>query len=206
MQSIILSMLAVLICISVHESSHAFAAYLLGDKTAHSRGRMTLNPISHIDPIGFIALAFFGFGWAKPVPVDYRNLKKPKRDLALISFAGPLSNILLSIVMFSLIVIFYQFNSLYLTAISQFLYITATMSVGLAVFNLIPIPPLDGSKIVIPFMPQKVRVFFVKYEQFIQFGMLVLLWLGFLTPIFIVLRNYAINLIFILIESLLFFI
>lgn len=206
MQSIILSAISVLICLSVHEASHALAAYLCGDSTAKNQGRLTLNPIYHIDPIGFIALVVFHFGWAKPVPINYANLKKPKLYSAIISLAGPVSNFVLAIVLYTVAVLLTLVDSMIAQAVLQFLVTTATISVGLGIFNLIPIPPLDGSHILMPLLSKKTQFNIMKNIQFIQFGMMLMLYFGILNVPLYYLRQHAMNIIFKIVDSILFFI
>lgn len=189
---LLISIPAVLLCLSVHEAAHGFAANALGDPTAKNAGRLTLDPIHHLDPIGTICLLLFHVGWAKPVPVDVRYFKKPRRDIALVSLAGPLSNFLLALIALFLQRIFMSGSSTILLAIGLFCYSTAVMSIGLGVFNLIPVPPLDGSKILFSFLLYQAELKFARYQQYIQFGMLILLFLGVLdTPI-----NIAINFVY----------
>ena len=189
---LLISIPAVLLCLSVHEAAHGFAANALGDPTAKNAGRLTLDPIHHLDPIGTICLLLFHVGWAKPVPVDVRYFKKPRRDIALVSLAGPLSNFLLALIALFLQRIFMSGSSTILLAIGLFCYSTAVMSIGLGVFNIIPVPPLDGSKILFSFLPYQAELKFARYQQYIQFGVLILLFLGVLdTPI-----NIAINFVY----------
>ncbi|MDP4109182.1 MAG: site-2 protease family protein [Bacillota bacterium] len=171
---------AVLICITVHEFSHGYVAYRLGDPTARESGRLSLNPLRHIDPVGFICLILFRFGWAKPVPVSFGYLKNPKRDMAVIAAAGPVSNTLLAFLLIAvstaLLAFFPNFYGLY--TFCQFLYITAIISVGLAVFNLIPVHPLDGSRIFLPLLSKKSQAFLFNNSQTIQIIMVLLLVFG----------------------------
>lgn len=198
-----ISAVAVLICITFHEVAHGYAAYLLGDKTAKNQGRLTLNPLEHIDLMGFLALLFFRFGWAKPVPINYNNLKKPKRDGALIALAGPLSNFILGAVLFIIFQIFYTIGTELSMSVADFCVITAQISIGLGVFNLIPVPPLDGSHVVIPFLPIKWQFKIIRNQQFIQFGLILALYLNLLnTPLFW-LRYQATNIILTIIEPIL---
>ena len=181
---LLVSVPAVLLCLSVHEACHGYMAYALGDPTAKHAGRLTLDPIRHLDPIGTICLLFFHVGWAKPVPVNPGNFKHPRRDIALVSLAGPVSNFLLALVALFLYYPLRLAESSIVMTIALMLYMVAVMSIGLGVFNLVPVPPLDGSKILLSFLPRKYEWKFAQYQQFIQFGLLILLVLGVLnTPI-----------------------
>jgi Zn-dependent protease len=136
---------AILIALTVHEFSHALAAYYLGDQTAKRMGRLTLNPLAHLDPIGFLALVLVGFGWGKPVPFNPYNLRYPKWGSAMVAAAGPLSNII-SVVVFGLVL---KYAAPYLATgnlLTEFLTLLVVLNLVLCLFNLIPIPPLDGSK------------------------------------------------------------
>jgi len=178
----------ILISLSVHEWMHGYMAYRLGDPTAKSMGRLSFNPLRHIDPIGFLALMFFHVGWAKPVSVNSRYFKNPKRDLALTALAGPASNFVLAFVCAFLSVFLFKIGlSLDLLTKTPFL-VFCTMvdsmviiNLGLCVFNLIPIPPLDGSKILYSVLPYQVIYKIIPYEKYIQFVMIFLLWLGVLS-------------------------
>ncbi len=178
LSTLLVSIPAILLCLTVHEMAHGYAAYLLGDATAKHDGRLSFNPLRHIDPIGFLCLLVAGFGWAKPVMVDPRNFKKPRRDMAIVAAAGPLSNFLLAFLLTILwLALSLSSNGVLLVA-AQFFAVAASMSIGLGVFNLIPIPPLDGSKVLLPVLPSSVISFFYRYERYIQVGMLLLLWFG----------------------------
>lgn len=170
----------ILISLSAHEAAHGYVAYKFGDYTPKITGRITLNPLKHLDPIGAICLLIFGFGWAKPVMVNFRNFKKPKRDMALTALAGPLANLILGFLgMFIWILCFRFFPENNLTkAIIFFLEIFYMLNIGLAVFNLLPIPPLDGSRIFFQFLPDKIYYFIMQYEKYIMIIMFVLLFLG----------------------------
>ena len=149
--NILYSLPGIIIGLTVHEFSHAFVADKLGDGTARAQGRLTLNPFYHIDPIGMIFILFAGFGWAKPVQFDMRNLKSPKRDRILIALAGPLSNLILGIVFLFIIKLFFSFlyflpEALYIILFRLLFYISA-INLGLFIFNMLPIPPLDGSHV-----------------------------------------------------------
>jgi len=158
----------ILIAITIHEFSHALTADLLGDPTPRLAGRLTLNPIKHIDPIGFLMLLLVRFGWAKPVPINPYNFRDPVRGEMLVSFAGPASNFLAAWLAATLLR-FFPVNYLALTnglvtsAISDFIFI----NLALAVFNLIPVPPLDGSHILEPFIPDDLKRTFEQYGFFI---------------------------------------
>ncbi len=180
---------AVLIALTFHEYCHGYIAYLLGDPTAKQSGRLTLNPLKHIDPIGLICMIVARFGWAKPVPVNMYYFKKPKRDMALVAFAGPLSNLLLG---FVCVIIYYAIR-LYapdyaiISAFAQFTATLAVLNVGFAVFNMIPLPPLDGSRILGLIVPNHIYYKVMHYEQYIQLAFMLLLFTGILsTPL-----NYA---------------
>ncbi len=168
---------ALLIAISVHEFSHALVADYLGDPTPKLQGRLTLNPISHIDKFGIIFLLLFGFGWGKPVQFDPYNLKHPRRDAALISIAGPASNLILAIVLAIGLRLIILFNlSLFFTIGSFILIPIISLNVVLAVFNLLPIHPLDGFKIVGGLLSEeKAR----EWYQLERYGMIFLLMLIF---------------------------
>lgn len=146
---------ALIIAVAVHEFAHAWAAEQLGDPTPRLAGRLTLNPLAHLDPLGTISMLLVGFGWGKPVPFDPFNLANPRRDGALISLAGPASNLLLAVVLAVILkfssLLFFLFPPFYLLATLMKLVIT--LSVVLAIFNLIPVHPLDGGKILVGFLP-----------------------------------------------------
>ena len=164
----LLSALAVLIVLTIHEFSHAYAAYKLGDPTAQSLGRLTLNPIKHLDPIGALCLVFFHFGWAKPVPINARYFKKPRFHFALTALAGPLANLitafftslvcLLIPALFNKVIPIPAENVFLISLINNFLsflVIFQQINIGIALFNLSPVPPLDGSRIFLTFLPPK---------------------------------------------------
>jgi Zn-dependent protease len=147
---------AVVIGLTVHEFSHAFVAYKLGDNTAKEEGRMTLNPLKHIDWLGFFLIVILGFGWAKPVTFNPDNLKKKHRDEIIIAIAGPVSNFILAIFFFIIARLFYSINGFYSTefgfGIIQMIVMWGIINFGLFVFNLIPIPPLDGSHLYLTYL------------------------------------------------------
>lgn len=173
-----LARLFVVFCtLPVHEYAHAFVADKLGDKTARLSGRLTLNPMAHIDILGAIMILFVGFGYAKPVPVNPRNFKNPKKGMALTALAGPFSNILMAVVfMFMSNVLSLFGSSLFVQAFYVFFSFAASINIGLAVFNLIPIPPLDGSRVLELLIPDKYYYKFAQYERYIViviFGLIV---------------------------------
>ena len=161
--------------LTIHEFAHAFSAHLLGDNTAKSLGRLTLNPLKHLDPFGTLLLVVVGFGWGKPVPFNPYNLKSPRRDGAIISFAGPLSNILIAGV-FALIykVSEGQGSTILITALSTFAYLMVYFNLFLAFFNLIPVHPLDGFKVVFGLLPRSLAVQWIQMEQYGMFILLIL--------------------------------
>lgn len=152
----LLSIPAILIALTIHEYAHGYVALLKGDPTAKLAGRLTFNPISHLDPFGALMLLFGPFGWAKPVPVNGANLKNPKKDLILVSFAGPLSNIILALIggfIFRFLIIPLVPTLSFGMYLVIFFKIFIQINLGIAFFNLIPIPPLDGSNILMGFLP-----------------------------------------------------
>ena len=178
----------IVVSLTFHELAHAFVSYKLGDPTAREEGRLTFNPLKHIDPIGFIMLLIFGFGWAKPVPVRLRWYKHPKRDFALTALAGPVANLVLALLGSLLLplsaLLYFYFNNVFTDWLVSFFNLFIYMNVGLAVFNLIPIPPLDGSRIVMAFLPDRAYVTVLKYERYISIALMVLIITGLLeTPL-----------------------
>ncbi len=179
----VISACTALICITVHEVSHGLAAYRLGDPTAKSMGRLSLNPISHIDPFGLLLMITAHVGWAKPVPIDPRYFKHPKRDMALTALAGPASNFLLAWVFLLLTnlmgrVFPFPFSADWQGYLLLFCFNGAILSIGLGVFNLFPIPPLDGSKVLFSLFPDKVYATVLRYERYGMIAMLALVWTG----------------------------
>lgn len=188
--SLLLSVPIILFSLSLHELSHGYVAYLLGDPTAKSEGRLSLNPLRHLDPIGALSMILFRFGWAKPVPVDCRYFKNPKRGMALVALAGPLTNLLLAVLFGAfcaeiesvypiLTQAFTPIASYILSIAYQFCLIAHTMNLYLAIFNLIPIPPLDGSRILFAFLPDRYYFKVMRYERYIQMVLLLLIYFGF---------------------------
>ena len=179
----------ILLSLSFHESAHAYMANKLGDPTAKNFGRCTLNPISHLDPMGFLSMLIIGFGWAKPVPINARNFENPRKGMALSSLAGPVSNLILataSALLFSIFNGLYSFSPFYIinnpTAVevlyytAYFFYFGVWLNVSLAIFNFIPVPPLDGSRILGLILPAKYYFKYMKYERYtgIAFALIVI--------------------------------
>ena len=182
---------AVLIVIMFHELAHGVAANRLGDPTAQRMGRLTLNPLKHLDPIGAICMVLFRFGWAKPVPVDPRYFRNPKRDMALTALAGPLTNFLLAFLAvplffwaqqgFFVAAINYgtaSFGARFFEVLCDFLAIFHSVNLGLGLFNLLPLPPLDGSRILFAFLPDRYYYAAMRYERYFALGLMIFLLLG----------------------------
>ncbi len=198
---ILLSIPCVLLALSFHEAAHGYAAYRMGDPTARNFGRLTLNPIKHFDLMGGLCMLLCGFGWAKPVPINTRYFKNPKKGMAISALAGPLTNIALGIIgfiLYRLTLSAFVVGGVFIN-ISGELYIPNNandtvvafanalvllfsyfyyLNFSLAFFNLIPVPPFDGSRVLFAFLPDKYYFGIMKYEQYIMIGVLVLLAFG----------------------------
>lgn len=192
-------LLIIFIILPFHEWAHAFTASKLGDTSIKYRGRLTLNPLAHIDPFGALALLLFGFGWAKPVPVDARNFKKPKLYMGIVALMGPVANIVAAIaggLIFQAIATFapsFFSGQGFGYYVYLFLSYYVSINVSLAVFNLLPIPPLDGSKILFIFLPDKAVMWFYKYQQIISIILIAMLWLGVLSVPLSFLSGYVLK-------------
>lgn len=184
--NILTSIIPAFLCITIHELCHGFVAYKLGDNTAKNAGRLTLNPIKHIDIVGLISMVFLRFGWAKPVPVNMNNFKNPKSGMAITALAGPLSNVILAALCFFIYGIIYV-PALKLGTFGVFLIqtvgTTGILSCSLAVFNILPIPPMDGSKILFSFLPEEQYYKLMRYERFGMIILLVLLITNVINPL-----------------------
>ena len=192
---VLIVVLASLLCITFHECSHGFAAYKLGDPTAKRQGRLSLNPVKHVDIFGLVMMAVFKFGWAKPVPVDMRYFKSPKSGMAIVALAGPLSNILLAYIALVIraVVIFFLYGTNVGSIILSFLEYVALLSIGLAIFNIIPIPPLDGSKVLNALLPNRIYYKIMRYEHFGMLLLLAVMYFGLIdAPLFAV-RTFVTN-------------
>ncbi len=174
---LLLSVPAVLWAITFHEFCHGYVAFRLGDPTAERAGRLTLNPLAHLDPIGALMLLVFRFGWAKPVPIEPRYFKKPARDMALVSVAGAAGNFLSAA---ACGVIVRLLPGLFMTvpALGRFMVLMVLINLGLGVFNLIPVPPLDGSKLLYLFLPPKWLQGYFWLERYGFFVLIILLMTG----------------------------
>lgn len=195
----VLSVLFVIFCIlPLHEFAHGWMANKLGDPTAKLEGRLTLNPLTSVEPIGALALLLFGFGWAKPVPVDSRYFKKPKRDVAITALAGPVSNLLAALIgafIVAAMQAFAPYNSI-TNFFFQMFYYYVIVNISLAVFNLLPVPPLDGSRILGAFLSDRALATYYRYQQVFSLVLLVLLFSGAVSgPLYTVQRFFA-NIIF----------
>lgn len=174
--------LALIIVIPVHEASHALVAYRLGDPTARNMGRLSLNPIRHFDLMGSISLLIIGIGWAKPVPIDARNFKNPRAGMALSAAAGPLSNLLLAFIAMVLMKLMlfsgFQQSSSVAAYVYQIVEYICILNIALGIFNMMPFPPFDGSRIYSAFLPEKLYFGVMRYERYVFFAVLALLVFG----------------------------
>ncbi len=188
----LLLVIPLLYSIIIHELAHGWVADRMGDPTAKWLGRLTLNPLKHLDPFGTIALLIFGFGWAKPVPVNFLNLRDFRKGMIYVSAAGITANMILAFIAFLLMRLTQDYD---LGPVHTMLYFAARVNIMLAAFNLIPIPPLDGSKILMGFLPGHLRYQLERLEPFGLFIILGLLYLGALNPVISLFQGIIISII-----------
>ena len=202
--SLVLSIPGLFLALAFHEFAHGYAAYLMGDNTARYNGRLSLNPMAHLDIVGTLCLLLFHFGWAKPVPINPANFRNHRKGIIVVSLAGPFANFFLALVCTILCKLLYGFIST--SQIAEFFYMVLlyaqVMNVGLMVFNLIPIPPLDGSKVLMEFLPYRMRYQMYSLERYSGIILLVLVWTRMLTPVLNTMAGWVYS----LIEMLTFFI
>lgn len=195
---ILSSLVVIFLTLPVHEYAHGWTAVKLGDPTPKYQGRLSLNPFAHIDYLGAACILFFGFGWAKPVQINSNNFKSPKKGMAITAIAGPISNLLVALIALLLMnAASLIFSGVNLTAqfyIYYFFYYIAQINIYLAVFNLIPIPPLDGSRLLSALLPYKQYYTLMRYEKYFFIALLGLLWLGILDVPLNFLSNAIMNL------------
>lgn len=180
----LLRIFSVLLCLTVHETSHGLAAYALGDPTAKRMKRLSFNPLHHIDWLGLASMLICGFGWAKPVPVDMRHFRNPRLGMAVTALAGPISNFLLALALIfgasglsGIMVDRPEVAGTFLLGTFEFLLSTAIMSIGLGLFNLVPIPPLDGSKVLFSVLPERAYYILMRFERYGMLFLMLIIWL-----------------------------
>lgn len=186
---VLIMVIALLPALTFHEWAHGYAAYKLGDHTAKADGRLSLNPLDHLDPVGTVMLLVLGFGWAKPVPVMTRNFKKPRRDFAITSLAGPMANFVVGFITTLLYVLGVyicaanEFDNMTAEVILSVFFYSSIFNFGLGLFNLIPLPPLDGSNVVMCLLPNRIAAKYSKiryYSRYIFIGLIVMEYIPYL--------------------------
>lgn len=204
LKTVLLRLPIIFLAITVHECAHGYMAYLLGDRTAKMYGRLSLNPMHHMDWMGALCMLLFGFGWAKPVPVNPQYFKNPKGGMSLVGLAGPLSNFLMAFifsVLYGLVWRFFWMKDSFIVDFFMSLFATGiTLNIGLGIFNLIPFPPLDGSKILAYFLPNRWYYKLMEYERYAMPILMLLLFIGFLDKPFSFLTNSVLNVFMLLIK------
>lgn len=194
--ALLVSIPGLLLAISMHECAHGYAAYLMGDRTAKYSGRLSLNPLHHLDLVGTLCMLFFHFGWAKPVPINPNNFKRGRLGIIVVSLAGPFANFiigLLSALIYLYILLFVR-SSAPIWDFLQMVFLYSTyMNIGLMIFNLIPIPPLDGSKILMEFLPYRIKYQIYRYERYFGLILILLVYMGTMTPILSALQGVVLD-------------
>ena len=190
---------AVVICLTVHECAHGLAARLLGDRTAQRAGRLTLDPLAHIDPLGFLCMLLLGFGWARPVPVNVSGfrIKNRKAGMAIVALAGPLSNLVLAFVSYIVaLLLAYKVPSdaMFVQTVQLFFAYIGTLSVGLGLFNLIPVRPLDGSRVLDAFLPYRIQARLERYQPIILLAVVAIVYFGLFDLVINRVDNWILNL------------
>ena len=192
----LINLLVAMPCIVFHEMAHGFAAYKLGDTTAKDRGRLSLNPLKHIDILGLIMMVTLGFGWAKPVPIDMRRFKNPKGGMALCALAGPAANFVLALVVLGISSVLVRTSFITTTVgwyVFMILVFMAIRSTFLGLFNLIPIPPLDGSKVVFSFLPDDMYLKLMRIEKYFMIIVFLLCYVGVVNRFIVSIGSWVID-------------
>lgn len=194
LEYIVSLVIAVILAMSIHEMAHGLVSYWLGDPTAKLQGRISLNPFAHIDWLGVLCLLLFHFGWAKPVPVDSSYYKDRKTGIIWTSFAGPVANFLLAFICVFGLILILKLNPMFLysdlgSLIQNILSMTASLNIGFGLFNLIPVPPLDGSKVLFAFLPDEQYYRFIQGSPFFMLVLVVLIYLGILSQPLSMMQN-----------------
>ena len=200
----VISVIPALVCITLHELSHGLVAYWMGDDTAKRMGRLTLNPVKHIDWWGLLMMVLFKFGWAKPVPVNMYRFKNPKRGMAITALAGPVSNVLITVVCLVLYGLLYR--PLYLSGsaagavVMELIVMTGYLSISLAVFNLLPVSPLDGSKVLYSFLSDSAYEKLMRYERYGMILVMILVATGGLSGVLSSVTGWVFDKLFVVAE------
>lgn len=190
---------AVVICLTVHECAHGLAARALGDRTAERAGRLTLDPLAHIDPLGFLCMLLLGFGWARPVPVNVSGfrIKNRKAGMAIVALAGPLSNLVLAFVSYIVALLLaykVQSDAMFIQTVQMFFSYIGALSVGLGAFNLIPVHPLDGSRVLDAFLPYRIQAKLDRYQPIILLAVVAIVYFGLFDLVINRVDNWILNL------------